>query len=293
MEQNVFRFSRVVVIESLEERETKTGRTNAELLTGELTGVNSYTPVEYYSCSDVFQFRQLLSQLTEQSSRNNVPLLHIECHGDKDYGLEFSDGTTISWDSLARLIFPLNLKTGCSLMLCLSACHAAQFLTQMGNFKFPCPCRILVAPETIVNAADCIRGFREFYMELFRTMHVDPALEKINSLKYDEVRWIGVHSESWFQKVVTNYISDYCSKEALRKSISDTVQKLRLEGHTVNVRDTKKAILSYLRSDGLRMMYEKFFGVDIAPEIDKEFGYLHAELLSWTQQMRELGRIGF
>lgn len=288
-----FKFHRVVVIESLEDFEVKTGYENGRLLAGEIEGKNIAVPVEYYACETAVGFMGLISDLVKQTSIENVPLLHIECHGDVEEGLVFANGSVISWPDLANLIYPLNLLTACGLMLCLSACHAGHFLVQMGNLKVPCPCRILVAPESELDPADCIRGFRIFYSELFSTMRVESALRKISSSKENGVRWVGEYSENWFKEVITEYISTHYSKETIGAEVLRMQKELEKVGVYKKIGLVKSELQQYLRSYGLRSMYEKFFGINLVPEVDKYFSSDYRNMLVWVQKMREAGRLGF
>ncbi|WP_272970163.1 hypothetical protein [Comamonas terrigena] len=288
-----YKFNRVVIIESLEDFEVKTGLENGRVLAGELERLNKATSVEYYLCEGVVDFKRIIKDIIIQSSHESIPILHIECHGDILEGLEFRNGSVISWLELARLIFPLNLATGCNLMLCLSACHAASFLSQMGTLKIPCPCRILVAPATEVNPADCMRGFRIFYSELFRARRVEVALKAIEDFESGEVQWLGEYAEKWFYELATHSISLQYSKEAMKKNVLSMHHRLKSNGFSVKIGDLKNDMQRYMRETGLRLIYEKFFGIDLAPEIDKLFHYVYEDMLAWAQEMREAGRLGF
>lgn len=293
MSINTFKFNRVVVIESLGNKDTKTGRVNAELLMGEIVNLNKTTPVELHACGSVEEFRLMISNLIEQSSYVNIPLLHIECHGDQEDGLVFKDLTEISWTELAEVLFPLNVKTGCGLMLCLSACHAASFLHQMGNFKVPCPCRILVAPTTEISPADCISGFRVFYQELFQSGVVASALIKIEETNFGEAKWLGEFAENWFEEVAKNHFLEYCSKSAIHERVLSMKIKLTAIGVDKPIAQVKKEMLQYLRENVVKTSYEKFFGIDEYPELHQKFSPIYQKCERWVQEMRQAGKLGF
>ncbi len=126
-----YKFNRVVIIESLEDGEVKTGLENGKVLAHELQEINKTTSVEYYLCESAFDFKEMIGELISQSSHESVPILHIECHGDILEGLEFRNGSVISWEELANLIFPLNLVTGCNLMLCFAWLHVMQLISYL------------------------------------------------------------------------------------------------------------------------------------------------------------------
>lgn len=288
-----YRFHRVVIIESLEDFEVKTGKENGNILSWELQQLKKPTPVEYYPCESVSEFKKMICDLIEQTSSERVPLLHIECHGDIVDGLVFANGTFISWGDLGELIFPLHIASGCNLMLCLSACHAAHFLSQMGNFKIPCPCRILVAPIGEVDPADCMRGFRVFYSKLFETMSVDAALEMVETFNPRGAKWLGEHAEKWFYNIATHHIQENYSEANLKKKALAIQGQLKALGKFKSIGEVKSDLKEYMRYQGLRTIYEKFFGIDVAPEVDDLFSYVFEDFCDWVQGMREAGHIAF
>lgn len=288
-----YKFHRVVIIESLEDHEVKTGLENGKLLSGEIERINKNTPVDYYRCERAIDFKKMIGDLINQTSPNNVPLLHIECHGDAEEGLEFSNGSVISWSELSAILFPLNIASNCNLMLCISACHAASFLNQMGNFKLPCPCRILVAPATAVDPGECMRGFRVFYSSLFDSMRVDMALDAIENLKSSEVIWLGEYAEKWFENVATHVISKNYSKSGIKENALRIHQELKKNGIQSNIGDVKFDIQRYMREFGVRSIYEKFFGIDEYPEVDAIYTDVFLDFSNWIKGMREAGHLGF
>lgn len=71
-------------------------------------------------------FLDLLAQLAQQASREPyVPLLHIECHGGKG-GLEFADGSWLTWDDMNPAFVNLNVATRLNLITVVAACHGGR-----------------------------------------------------------------------------------------------------------------------------------------------------------------------
>ena len=76
------RVSKIVVVESLESDEPRTGHITSCLLE---TLVADYAPilkVQYEQCETADDFRTLVRTLTEEAfSGREVPVLHLECNG--------------------------------------------------------------------------------------------------------------------------------------------------------------------------------------------------------------------
>lgn len=130
-------------------------------------------------------------------------------------------------------------------------------------------------------------------MELFSSMQVDIALRRISNTKDNGVRWIGEYAENWFKEVVTEYVSTRYSKNAIKDEALKMQKKLEEIGTYKKIGQVKSELQHYLRSRGLRFIYEQFFGVDVAPEIDQYFKDSYHNMIVWVQRMREAGRIGF
>lgn len=293
MDSRSYRFNKVIVIESLEDFEVKTGLENGKILAGELANTNKSTSVNYIACESVSNFKELIEELTKFTSPDNVPLLHVECHGDILEGLEFSNGSVISWEDLSDLLIPLNIASGCNLMLCLSACYAANFLKQMGSFKTACPCRILVAPAAAIDPAECMRGFRVFYGKLFEARRVDSALEAIEDMQSDGAGWLGEYVEKWFYEVASHFLTEQYSKKAIKLKALNMQKRLKEIGIEEKIGVIKYEIQWYMRSKGLRDMYVRFFGIDKYPEVDKYFSYVFEDFCQWVNEMRKAGHLGF
>jgi len=136
-------------------------------------------------------------------------------------------------------------------------------------------------------------GFRTFYSVLLNTMSVETALQAIEDIDYGEAQWLGEYAENWFYEVAEHTLSLQYSNDGIRENVLSMHQRLKSNGFDVKIGDVELDIKKYMREIGLRLIYEKFFGIDIAPEIDKLFSYVYEDLLVWAQKMRDSGRLGF
>lgn len=284
------KFTRVIVVESLEDFEVKTGFITAELIAGKLQELGRKTSVEYHRCDSSYEFKTMIDVLINEAASGSIPLLHIECHGDPVGGLEFENGTMITWRELSKIISPLNLATGFNLMLCMSACHAASFLGQMSTISSPCPCRVLIAPTETVTPAECLVGFRKFYSELFQKFSFVDAVELVEELENEVGGWLGESAESWFEYVTHDYVLTQCSKEMVRDRVMGVYRRLQKEG----VRVSLKRVRSEFRQAGPRQifrgLFEQFFGLNERPDLREEFADVYEDLMLWIDIQRKAGR---
>ena len=111
-QQSGFTFSRIVIIQSLEPDEDETGTILSEFLAALGTATEfSNVPIEVINCGNARQFLEILNQLTQDAASGDIPLLHVECHGDALDGLEFENSSTLSWERVSAALLPLNIAT--------------------------------------------------------------------------------------------------------------------------------------------------------------------------------------
>ena len=104
-----FHLSRVVIVESLNPGEVKTGLETANFVRAQDSTLAARIPIEYHDCNSAQDFINILANLKFDAIRTeNFPLLQVECHGDDVLGLEFRDASCLSWPQLSELLAELN-----------------------------------------------------------------------------------------------------------------------------------------------------------------------------------------
>ena len=117
-----FTLTKVVIVQSLELHEIETGRILSEYVAAQMHEHNVSVPLELLNCSNAEEFLGILRRLTADAvSHNEIPLVHVECHGSPTEGLEFENGSTLAWPDVAAALLPLNLSTGFNLLTVFSA----------------------------------------------------------------------------------------------------------------------------------------------------------------------------
>jgi hypothetical protein len=211
------RFTKVVVIQSLEPHECQTGRQIDSHIKQLITKHGLQIPVEFLRCKSVVDFRQAIQKLTTEAHELNfAPLLHVECHGGQDVGLEFENSSAISWVDLAALISDLNLASRFNLIAIFSACFGAHFLGNMG-ISSGAPCYCLIAPTHTIYPDEIYAAFKVLYENIFTTSDLSNAISAISQMSLSEGDWFCMTAEVWFKKVIIGYVKNHCTIAATNK----------------------------------------------------------------------------
>lgn len=228
-----FRFTKFVVIESLESKEVSTGKE----LGGYISAMDSFKylqiPLEFHDCPNAQRLREVLTQLTVDAKKlGSSPILHIECHGsDFGDGLVLANGEAIPWSELAPLLEALNLATQFNLLVFLAACNAFYFIEEMSSIR-PSPVYAIVAPSDTLDPAEVMRGTRTYYRTLFESGDAGIALNRLKSETLTSGRWFGKTAEEWFEETLVNYVEKHCST----KQIADRARQLYQSQPSINRR---------------------------------------------------------
>ena len=274
-----FTFSKIVVVQSLEPQETQTGLILSEYLNAQISSSNSQVQLEYLSCSSCVEFVEILRCLTTDAKlKGEFPIIHVECHGSSTEGLEFENGSTLSWDELSSELLLLNIACKFNLLAVFSACFGGHFLTKMDVIK-PAPCWCMVAPTEIVDPGEILNGFRVFYATLIQRADAGKAVTEISKLRLSHGYWFGQSAEIWFETVMTNYIRKHCTKEATRLRAKALRRKLMEEGQPPKSIGSITRILCRLNRENLRGgFFDTYFQTTAIPENAQRFHHARIRL---------------
>jgi len=224
-----FEFSKIVVLEALADGERKTGREIVDTLRLQLIALNNNLLVEYIQVRGRGELIKALDQLLEEAVEGHAPILHIECHGSPEGGLGLPDDTSLSWQDLAEKLLRINLQTNFNLFVLVSACFGAYFLSMLSAIR-PCPCWGIVAPTDTVYPNELESGFSEFYSVLFSTWDLTEAVSALRDRPLQNGYWLSELSEHWFEKILINYFTTYCTPDAMEIRLLDLRTRRENEG---------------------------------------------------------------
>ena len=260
-----FRITKIVIVESLEAKEVKTGQILSDLLQSLVAEHAPQLRVQYESCDSVVEFKQLILILANEARLGlEAPILHMECHGGSQIGLEFANGSSIAWEDLAQVLSDLNIASSFNLLVVLSACYGGQLLGEVLAFK-AAPCWCIVAPSEAINDPDAIGGFRTFYFTLITTRDVGIAASALASTAPSEGYWFTQFSHLWFEQHVIDFIESHCTKSAVRKRAKLLYYRTVKDGHRASV----DGIIEKFRREHQQVFtglyFETFFCTDRIP----------------------------
>ena len=261
-----FTFNRIVIIQSLEPDEVETGRVLYNFIASLDNDDAPYSlPVEIITCGHAGEFLEILEQLTQEAATGNLPLLHVECHGSPLDGLEIENSSTLTWERVSEALLPLNIATNFNLLAVFSACFGAHFLGQMGAIT-PSPCWCLVAPTERVDVPEVMGGFRAFYSTLFNKNNMGDAVRAISKCRLSHGRWLSEPAELWFEKLVTGYIKEHCTKQASRARAKIMFRQLKKNSKHHSIGSLLRTLRKINKTDLTNKYFEIYFITDRIPE---------------------------
>lgn len=280
-----FSFSRIVIIQSLEAGEIKTGSELRDFIVDIEAVEESGLPVEVVDCEYADQFLEIIRTLAQEASAGSTPLLHVECHGDAEAGLEFANGSTLPWNDLAGALMGLNLATSFNLFAIFSACFGAHFLGQMG-ITSSAPCYFMLAPTQKIYPDEILTGFKCFYGKLLESDDLGDAMRVITACRLSSGEWFSMPAEGWYEKLVIGYVKTLCSEDVVRNRAKKMHRELRQNGHYKSIGSLLRSLKNQNRSylDGSH--FEKYFMVSQVPNNAERFKEVRFRVASELEVLR-------
>lgn len=141
---------------------------------------------------------QVLSAISNQVGADWKPIIHFECHGSRDTGLEIGDlRDVMDWTTLASLLTRINSACGGHLGVVMGVCHGNSATTPV-CVEDPTPFYFLVGSDDRPTNGVLERELPAFYRTLFETHDLSAALQCVPSFDV-------FHAE---QMLATRFASD-------------------------------------------------------------------------------------
>jgi len=153
----------------------------------------------------------LLQELTAAvTAVGDIPVLHIECHGDNG-GLAFGDASFATWADLKGPLTSLNVATGMNLLVVVSACDGSALTYTLG-LTDRAPLHGLIGPTRSVVPAELMRAYLALYETLLHTRSARQAVDAMraavpDTFVYRAAQWL-------FQYVWNHYQATQETPEA-------------------------------------------------------------------------------
>lgn len=259
--------TKIAFVESLREIDGHTAESLAKVVGAELAAAGAGPVLEVFRCDGVAGFREIVARLVIEAERGlHHPLLHIECHGSETAGLEFADGSIVSWQELMSVLRPLNVATELGLIVVVAACWGGSAIDGV-NLTQPAPCFALIGPSHGLWSNELFDALRVFYLDvtLVRTP-TNHAIETLINAPLEVGGFLVVSMREWFMRVVVGYLNNQTSLKERKAQALRQYIKARTEGlHHLDMTYWKR---HYLRTmpKFLRDYHGRFFMTERFPQ---------------------------
>lgn len=266
-EVSTARFTRLLLIDLLSEHEPQTGEDLLRRLSAVLHSQS--VPLAHCRVRSASDMEVLLKQIGRNSSVDDIPLIHLECHGSNE-GIRLTDGGVLEWGGLADLLRYVNYATGLNLAVTMSCCLGAEIHYQQDIQRFAVYWGAL-GPKCEVDHDDLLEVFTQFYRGLFEGLDVAILIKQINANSRGRNRFVFVSADLAFNLAVDHYKKTFSSKTAIEKRCRRLARKLARSGHVASKERIKKS-LPTVEQDSLSRIRSHYFGFDVYPENVERFG---------------------
>lgn len=197
------RFNQILIVDSIPGGERNTAR---ELQQDVALRAQVYQPapqILYERVESADEFLALLRTLAGAvGASGNIPVLHVECHGNND-GLAFADDSFATWADLKAPLTDLNEATRMNLLVVVSACDGSA-LTHTLGLTDRAPLHGLIGPNRIVAPDELVRSYLALYETLLQTRSARQAVDAMraatpNTFVYRAAEWLFQHVWDHYQ----------------------------------------------------------------------------------------------
>jgi len=214
-------------------------------------------------------FLDLLTRLTHQAFRDDyVPLLHIECHGQEE-GLEFANGSSLTWADMKSSFVALNVATRLNLIAVVAACHGGA-IASFVRAEQRAPFWAFLAPKRQIRAGDLEASLSAFYQALLRTRSSERAMEDLRATQAGDEFW-QLSAHTIYRLIVEGYAEHHLTQEAVQRQ----AERLRAHAAERGAVWSQAQIEAMIRDprifEGFR---REFFMIDLYPEHAERFPFV-------------------
>jgi hypothetical protein len=285
---STFTFRRIVIIESLDANEVKTGEILQKFISADAGFIATGSSVELLECGYAGQFLQILQELTLAAASGDVPLLHVECHGSMEEGLEFANGSMLSWGQVSGALLPLNRASGFNILAVFSACFGAHFMGHVAAIS-PAPVWCAIGPTGKVDPSEIMGGFLTFYSVLFSDEDMSQAVKAISKHQLNQGKWMTLTAEDWFETMVIAYVKGLCTKAIMKTRAKAMFRQLKDEGKYLGMGACTRILQKGNRESLTGQFFDKYFMTDLLPRNVQRFENTRKHMEARLEMLRSTG----
>ena len=219
------RFSRIVIIDSIPDGELNTAKRLRDDLQIAAAAYAPTPAIEYVRVESAQALLQYLTQSRDEVNQGReIPMIHIECHGDEE-GFSLADGSLIDWPDLKLPITELNVATELNLMIAVAACTGGA-LAKIISTGDRAPFWGLIGPTRTMLPQELENGFRSLYATLLKTKSAADAVIAMEETTAPGTFW-RTTAQGLFQKAWKSYKDDYCTGAAMDRRAEHLLERLK------------------------------------------------------------------
>lgn len=261
-------FNHILIVDSIPVGERNTARALHQDVSLRAQVFPGGPAVLYCRVESKDEFDALLRELAAQAPQR-IPVLHVECHGDDQHGLQFADGSVATWAELKPFLTALNVASRLNLLVVVAACEGRSVVRTM-TLDDRAPFHGLIGATREVFPAELERGFLAFYEALLATHSAGDALAAMRRAVPDTfVYW----TAQWlFQRVWDHYQRNHETPEARLERAQRNVANPPpgFEGVQVTVEQFLR-LLEERNRPYFDQSRRHFFLCDLHPEYEEAF----------------------
>jgi len=220
MDNKIYKFTDIIILESLKDKEESTGKKLEVFLKNKFEGKIQIT---YYDINTKEELYNLFEKMINKSSNGFFPIIHFEIHGHiSNMGFILKSNELVNWQYLYIYCKELNFNLNNNLFLTLASCRGAHLMRKVQPFD-RCPWGFILGSFKDLWSDEIFRDFSKFYKILLDKKDIElayQALCKINPNADFEI----IDSEQTFLK-----ISKYFEERLKLEKVEKTQGKIMLD----------------------------------------------------------------
>jgi hypothetical protein len=227
---------------------------------------------------------QELSRIRDHlKSTGQIPLLHLEAHGNPD-GLVLASDDFVPWELFKDVLTEINIICQINLLVVISACHGEQFV-RMVRPTDRSPMWGCIGPRVEIYDTELLDAFKLFYSNLLSKPDIRGALAAIDGgMPAAKKRFALWPAEYFFLVAFKWYLEVECTDERIAERAQWIADRLTLlsDGRVEIPRTVTEEIESGLRAyeHSFEKFRQTFFMTDLYPNNETRFKVRSSNLSS-------------
>lgn len=213
----------LIIFDALAPDDLQTGRRLYSDVTDHTSLINRVGYCTRYEVQNLAQLRAYLTSVLNECRFGILrPILHFECHGHPDKGMQIgAAGEFLAWEELQKLVGSINQVTRHHCAVVIAACYG-HAISEGLQVNKPSPFNFLVAPKQEMQAGT----FQDTMTNFYRTIASDGDLRGAFEAMPSEMHLL--ITGEWFYRNVGSYMVRTDSRK-VRQKITEQVVSLQME----------------------------------------------------------------